>query len=115
MLSLSYSLAENVRDRLTVAGAIANGPSSFTNCTHLPDELTLTLFVNTRIGGSQLSQIRFFPDDYITRDSVANTCSFHIAGTTPMFNPLLVPGMNVRLGNSADEGYRFLEICDTSL
>ena len=112
-LHLSASLGDRVRARLEASGAIANGPTAFTNCTYLPEDLALTLRFDSD-GGDRIS---LFPDDYIEHDPIANTCSFYLSTRSNSFqptdvvlNPLLVSGMNVR----TTQGH-FLEICDTSL
>jgi hypothetical protein len=122
-LRLSRSLAAQVHDKLIASGAIGDGPSFFTNCTVLPDDLALTLAFPTTMHGSPdaLARIVLYSNDYIEHDPVANTCSFLLSEslfmqdpTQIIFNPLLVSGTNVRITRVGDsENTQILEFCDT--
>jgi hypothetical protein len=108
-------LLDRVAARMAANGIRLRSRGVFQNCTEIPPGIDLVLYTYRNADGSGIGRIEIPAGDYVQVDVSAGTCTVRIAGgNIPVFNPLKIPGMNIRLTEFDNEDSGTVAFCDSA-
>ena len=103
------------RQRMIGLGAIPSEYNEvFTNCTGYSPDLDMSVHFTGRTA-QDMYRIIIEGQDYIHHNSTDNTCRVSWTPGRSLFNPLRVPGLNVRyMGHFQGPEEEYIQFCDSS-
>ena len=116
LLGVPFDILSAIVDGLENAGVVRHSGNNFTNCGNLPSSLSITLTI--RNSDRSIASLRILPEDYLRPVGGTDVCRLMISTSyrrVILLNPLMLPGVNIRLGRWTREHGGTIQLCDTSL